>query len=375
LLLCFSVALPILPQNTQGSGQHQSRNSSDKAKKNKRKSGGSTQTGTSSAPNGPTAKCKNGTCSFSKHYQGTCSHHAVLRSGTSKRFMATESTQRVEQPMSVEEKIGGLEKTLALDARLQALEAAIKERLPATRPWWKDAKVVTLLGALIAAILPVATWISNVYASSREANRLLIEQQETIRQKYLERAFRPGITQMEQEEVFGLLARLSSDRELQAWAKDQLQRTKDTTNDLKKALEQAEKTRAASQATVASLNAKVSQLTASEREIKADAAGAVTNLNKRIERLTRQIGNTPVEMEPNTCDVQFDSDPQGASVGIPTDDKGIGMKLFGQTPFHKVLPIGVYGLRFQKAGFMSALVQADLDPENCKVFAQLDPGR
>jgi hypothetical protein len=285
--------------------------------------------------------------------------------------MAAEDTQRVEQPLSVEEKIGGLENTLALDARVQALETAIQERLPAERPWWKDAKVVTLLGALIAAILPVATWISNVYASSREANRLLIEQQETIRQKYLERVFRPGITQMEQEEVFGLLARLSSDRELQAWAKDELQRTKDTTNELKKAVEQAQKERAKSQATVSSLNVKVSQLTASERKIKADAAATVTNLSKRIERLTHQIGDTPVGMEPITCDVQFDSDPQGASVGLPDGPETV--KRWGQTPFHKVLPVGVYGLRFEKAGFNSALVEADLGTENCKVFAKLDP--
>ena len=75
LLLCCAISLPALPQTNQDSGQQQSSTSSDKSKKGKKKSGGGSQTGTSSAPNGATAKCKDGTYSFSKHHQGTCSHH------------------------------------------------------------------------------------------------------------------------------------------------------------------------------------------------------------------------------------------------------------------------------------------------------------
>lgn len=73
LLLCFAVSLPIFPRTNQDSGQQQS--SSNKAKRGKKEPSGGSQSGTSSASNGATAKCKDGTYSFSKHHQGTCSHH------------------------------------------------------------------------------------------------------------------------------------------------------------------------------------------------------------------------------------------------------------------------------------------------------------
>jgi len=69
-----------------------------------------------------------------------------------------------------EERISALENVLKLDSRLQALETAVKERtLDTTKPWWRDGKTVTILGGLIAAILPILSLINNSFGSYRES--------------------------------------------------------------------------------------------------------------------------------------------------------------------------------------------------------------
>lgn len=126
------------------------------------------------------------------------------------------------------DRIEALESALRLDSRLQAVEELIREKTSAVRPWWRDARTVTVLATLTAAILPILTWINNAYSSSRESRRLLIEQQERIRQTYLDRVLRPGVTEVEQQRVFELLSMLSSDPEMHQWAKQELKRTTDT---------------------------------------------------------------------------------------------------------------------------------------------------
>jgi hypothetical protein len=111
--------------------------------------------------------------------------------------------------------MNAVDKALALDSRLQKLEAAIQKRLPDEKPWWRDVKMVTLLGALISTTLPAATWIHNVYINTREYNRQVLEQQEAIRQTYLEKVLKPGVTVSEQQQIFGLLKELSADPEMQ----------------------------------------------------------------------------------------------------------------------------------------------------------------
>jgi hypothetical protein len=121
-----------------------------------------------------------------------------------------------------------LGKALALDSRLQTLETAVRERKPDNKPWWRDSKTVTIIGVLIAAVLPLLKFIDESFRSSREYRRQIVEQQEKIRQTYLDRVLKPGVTIYEQQKIFGLLAGLSLDPEMQKWAQTQLKETTDS---------------------------------------------------------------------------------------------------------------------------------------------------
>jgi hypothetical protein len=147
--------------------------------------------------------------------------------------MPIEGTPRAEEP-KVEQRILDLEKALALDTRLQALESQIQARTAVSKPWWRDAKTVTILGALITAVIPLLSFINNSFASSRESRRLLVDQQNKIRQLYLDRVFKPGVTETEQRKIFELLSHLSSDPEMQQWANGELQQTNQTIADVNK---------------------------------------------------------------------------------------------------------------------------------------------
>lgn len=198
-----------------------------------------------------------------------------------------------EESSKIEERVSALENVLKLDSRLLVLETAIKERIQdAPKPWWKNAKTVTTLGALIAAILPAVTVINNVFASYRESRRLVAEQQEKIRQPYLDRVFRPGISETEQQKVFELLSQLSSDPEMQKWAQQELQRTTETITALNKEKEELQRSLATSQAKLDDLDRKFQKLTDEEKRQRIETAGLVAQLRDNLKTVDRRIGST-----------------------------------------------------------------------------------
>ena len=146
--------------------------------------------------------------------------------------MPDEQAGAALQSANASGRMDSLEKALALDSRLQTLETSIRERAPLSKPWWRDSKTVTVIGALIAAVLPLLKFMDESFRNSREYNRQIIEQKEKIRQTYLDRVVKPDISIYEQQKIFGLLANVSIDREMQTWAKDQL---KETTESIKTA--------------------------------------------------------------------------------------------------------------------------------------------
>jgi hypothetical protein len=133
-------------------------------------------------------------------------------------------------------RLSGIENALKLDDRIKSIEAALASKLDAsgkTPPWWRNRTTVTVLGALIAAILPVVSAINGFWQNRRDYQRAVIEQQDKIRQTYLDRVLRTGISEGEQERIFGLLAKLKSDPELQEWAREQRDRATKEVEDLK----------------------------------------------------------------------------------------------------------------------------------------------
>ena len=123
---------------------------------------------------------------------------------------------------------------------------------------------VTLLGAFVAAILPLVTAINGYFANQREAARLMAEQQNKVRQQYLDRVLRAGVTEAEQKSIYGLLARLSSDPEMQQWAKDQL-------NVAEAKVKFLEDQKTAAEARLRDIEKQVSELKAGDKKEKEEA--------------------------------------------------------------------------------------------------------
>src|SRR5689334_4370718 len=81
-------------------------------------------------------------------------------------------------------------------AKLDERTAALEKHAPQSRqPWWQNPVSATLIAACIAAIAPLMAGITGYFQNEREYKRALIDQQDHIRQVYLDRVLRPGITE------------------------------------------------------------------------------------------------------------------------------------------------------------------------------------
>jgi len=86
-------------------------------------------------------------------------------------------------------------------------------------PWWQNAKVVTLLGTLIAAAMPLTTFIGGHLQKETELGLNAQKQNHQIRMDYINRALTPNMTEAEKELIFGLFAEMDDQAALQRWAK------------------------------------------------------------------------------------------------------------------------------------------------------------
>lgn len=270
-----------------------------------------------------------------------------------------------------EERLAALEAALQLESRLQTIEAQIKERTSPARPWWRDAKTVTILGALIAAVLPVVSLINNSFNSYRESQRLRLEQQEKIRQSYLDRVLKPGISEVERQRVFQLLSRFPSDPELERWAQEERKQTADTIADLKKERDDLERRLSDN------LNATRVNNVKSNRQVSSDAIKRGHNLDSKILRLNSQIGDTVAiadsilaHVERGGCTVDIDSIPTYGRVkswqGYPAlkldPDEFSDMNF---TPGQLMLNKGFAVVIVSHDGYLSKKYEIDVDPKHC----------
>ena len=98
----------------------------------------------------------------------------------------------------------------------------------------RDGKIIVVLGVLLTAILPLVTAVNGIVQNKRDSQRQLTDQQDKIRQTYLDRVLKPDLTEGEQQRIFKLLARLSADPELREWARGELAHATQKIEDLKK---------------------------------------------------------------------------------------------------------------------------------------------
>jgi len=105
-------------------------------------------------------------------------------------------------------------------------------------PWWKNGRIITVLGSILAAVMPVTTFVGGYLHQQTELELNAQQQRHQIRMDYLDRALNPKLAEAEREKVFSLLAVVTDQPDLQKWAIEQQTSLSQEITSLKKQLEE-----------------------------------------------------------------------------------------------------------------------------------------
>lgn len=108
-------------------------------------------------------------------------------------------------------------------------------------PWWKNGRVITVLGSILAAVMPVTTFVGGYLHQQTELELNAQQQRHQIRMDYLDRALNPKLAEAEREKVFSLLAVVTDQPDLQKWAIEQQESLSQEITALKAQLEDKKK--------------------------------------------------------------------------------------------------------------------------------------
>ena len=108
-------------------------------------------------------------------------------------------------------------------------------------PWWKNGRVITVLGSILAAVMPVTTFVGGYLHQQTELELNAQQQRHQIRMDYLDRALNPKLAEAEREKVFSLLAVVTDQPDLQKWAIEQQESLSQKITGLKAQLEDKKK--------------------------------------------------------------------------------------------------------------------------------------
>ncbi|MFL6211186.1 MAG: hypothetical protein ACJ74W_20220 [Pyrinomonadaceae bacterium] len=199
---------------------------------------------------------------------------------------------------NLEPRLSALEDTLKFDERLRSLEGTLSSQGGlCAAPWWRNAKTVTILGALIAAVIPVVTAIDGILKNSREAQKSLYEQQDRIRQTYLDRVLKAGITEAEQQRIFNLLSKLKGDPEFQEWAREERDKATAKIDELRKNMAALE---ASNQDLTVQLNAEKQKGSNRQANPKVKILESeLAKANQRLTEIQRRVGEKSNEAQPS----------------------------------------------------------------------------
>jgi hypothetical protein len=243
--------------------------------------------------------------------------------------------QSDKSPSELETRLSTLESVLKLDERLKSLETTLTSKGVTANvvPWWRNGKTVVVLGALITAILPLVTAVNGFLQNRRDSQRLLIEQQDKIRQTYLDRVLKSGITEGEQQRIFSLLSRLKGDPELQEWAREEFDKTTKKIEELTK-----------EKASLEEQNKSLEDQLAAEKEKKVQLAqqhspsntAAVRKLGKEIIQTRQKVSNLQQRIgEPITV-----SDSKTATCTSPDGSTSVSITCAGNSSAICFAPAG-----------------------------------
>lgn len=108
-------------------------------------------------------------------------------------------------------------------------------------PWWKNGRIITVLGSILAAVMPVTTFVGGYLHQQTELELNAQQQRHQIRMDYLDRALSTDLGEAERETVFSLLAVVTDQPDLQKWAVEQKKSFSQKVEKIKAQLEQKKK--------------------------------------------------------------------------------------------------------------------------------------
>jgi hypothetical protein len=247
--------------------------------------------------------------------------------------VSEDATALTENKNDLESRLTIIENALRLDERLRSIESTLNTRGVANSsvPWWRNAKTITTLGVLIAAIVPIVTVINGIFQNNRDAQRLLIEQQDKIRQTYLDRVLKPGITEGEQQRIFSLLVKLKGDPEFQQWAQEEFNKAVIKVDELRREKSALEEQNQALLSQFKAERLKSSTLPPAQRaESRAHVQrleSAIVQSRRRVTELKQRIGepvNTSLDEQPREL-IGIRSIPSGP----PCEETVFGTNVYG----------------------------------------------
>lgn len=231
-----------------------------------------------------------------------------------------------ESSVELEERLCLIEGALKLDERIKSLEETLisKDKTATANPWWRDSKTVTILGALLAAVIPLVTAIDGILKNARESQRALVEQQDKIRQTYLDRVLKPGITEIEQKRIFSLLAKLKSDSELQQWAQEEYGRATKELDALSQELASLEKHLEKQKEALDQLDTERHKKSSSPKNVKAPAPPRLQNLSREVAQSEQKVSELKQRKGETATPVKCECpSPPGGGIACPSNQRAI----------------------------------------------------
>lgn len=218
--------------------------------------------------------------------------------------MASTPQYPEDSSSTLEKRLTTLEDVLRLDERLKSLETTLSSNSIVKNivPWWKNGKTVVVLGAFLTAILPLVTAVNGILQNQRDSHRQLIEQQDKIRQTYLDRVLKPDLTEAEKQRIFNLLARLTADPELSEWAREELAHATNKIEELRKEKSALEEYTKSIESQLTAEKQKSSVISSRSREFASTIQRLTTEQNQaqqKVANLQRRIGESDSKLNGN----------------------------------------------------------------------------
>lgn len=186
-------------------------------------------------------------------------------------------------------------------------------------PWWQNAKVITLLGSIIAAAIPLTTYVAGYMQKKTELELNAQKQNHQIRMDYINRALTPNLTEAEQELIFELFAEMEDQPALKKWAEKKRSSLRNRIKELEDGLIAKEKEKEELKKVISESAKTIANLESSILKQKANSSGTddTSQLNQQLQA---ELDNSDAEIAKLSA-LQEETESLRERVGKPIQTK------------------------------------------------------